>query len=238
MNDQPDRIVQGTRPRVTLRHVAERAGVGVATVDRVLHERGSVSPDVARRVIEAARVLRLPRSLPVPYRRGLRLDVMLTRPDTPFFARLNQAFLRAAATLDPSVIVQRSFIDDSDPRLLADAVRATRCQAVVVCGRESHAVIDAGASITAAGIPVVTVVSDLPSAPRLAYVGIDHHAAGRTAGLFMARMARRPGSVVAIGHSFSYRAHADRLAGFREALCEYAPQLSVWTSSRATTTRV
>src|SRR5438105_9511236 len=43
----------------------------------------------------------------------------------------------------------------------------------------------------------------------------------------MARMAQRPGSVVALSHSFSYRAHADRISGFREGLGNYAPGLAI-----------
>jgi LacI family transcriptional regulator len=215
------------RVRVKLKDVAERAGVGIATVDRVLNERGSVSPEITRRVIEAARELRLPRSLPVPYRRGLRLDVILTRPDTPFFERLNQAFIRAAATLDRSVIVQRSFVDESDAQHVAERILATRCQALIVYGQENLAVIEAVASVTSAGVPVVTIVSDLPTSPRLAYVGINHHSAGRTAAYFMARMARSAGSVIAIGHSFRYRAHADRISGFREGLADYASDLAI-----------
>ena len=56
-------IAPRLRARVKLKDVAERAGVGIATVDRVLNERGSVSPEITRRVIEAARELRLPRDL-------------------------------------------------------------------------------------------------------------------------------------------------------------------------------
>jgi LacI family transcriptional regulator len=220
-------IAPRSRVRVKLKDVAERAGVGIATVDRVLNERGSVSPEITRRVIEAARELRLPRSLPVPYRRGLRLDVILTRPDTPFFERVNQAFIRAAATLDRSVIVQRSFVDESEAQHVAARILATRCQAVIVYGQENLAVVDAVAAVTSAGVPVVTIVSDLPTSPRLAYVGINHHSAGRTAAFFMARMARPAGSVIAVGHSFRYRAHADRISGFREGLADYAPGLAV-----------
>ena len=39
------------RGKAGLQDVARLAGVGVATVDRVLNERGNVSPATARRVI-------------------------------------------------------------------------------------------------------------------------------------------------------------------------------------------
>jgi LacI family transcriptional regulator len=215
------------RTKAKLVDVARLAGVGIATVDRVLNERGNVAPETARKVIAAARQLRLPRSLPVPYRRGLRLDVILARPDTPFFERLNRAFVRIAATLDHSVIVQRSFVDESRPRQVAERILATNGHAVVIYGQEDPAVLEAIATVTAAGIPVVAIVSDLPTSPRLAYVGINHYGAGRTAAFFMARLTRRAGPVIGFCHSFQYRAHADRISGFRDGLGDHNPDLTL-----------
>jgi LacI family transcriptional regulator len=226
---KPGRGVAAGRPagrlKAKLADVARLAGVGSATVDRVLNERGNVAPETARKVIDAARQLKLPRSLPVPYRRGLRLDVILTRPETPFFERLNRAFIRVAATLDHSVIVQRSFVDESKPRQVAERILATNGHAIVIYGQEDPAVIEAAATVTAGGIPVVAIVSDLPTSPRLAYVGINHYSAGRTAAFFMARLAPRAGPVLALCHSFQYRAHADRISGFRDGLVDHNPDL-------------
>jgi LacI family transcriptional regulator len=216
-----------TRGRARLAQVAQVAGVGIATVDRVLNERGNVAPETTRKVIDAARQLKLARSLPAAYRRGLRLEVILTRPDLPLFARLNRAFIDAASTLDRSVIVQRSFVDEAKPQLAADRILATQADAVIVYGQELPSVIDAVTSITAGGKPVVTLCSDLPTSPRLAYVGIDHYSAGRTAAYFMTRMARRPGPVIVLTHCLDYRAHAQRIGGFRDWLSEHKADVSV-----------
>ena len=67
--------------RSGLEDVARLAEVSLATVDRVLNERGSVAADTARRVIEIARQVGLRRTLPAPYARRLRLDVLLARSD-------------------------------------------------------------------------------------------------------------------------------------------------------------
>lgn len=215
------------RTKARLAQVAELAGVGIATVDRVLNERGSVSPETTRKVVDAARQLKLARSLPAAYRRGLRLEVILTRPDLPFFERLNRAFVDAASTLDRSVIVQRSFVNEENPQLTAERVLASRADALILYGQEAPSVIDAVTSITAGGKPVVTLCSDLPTSPRLAYVGIDHYSAGRTAAYFMTRMTRRPGAVIVLTHCLDYRAHAQRIGGFRDWLSEHKADPSV-----------
>jgi LacI family transcriptional regulator len=212
--------------RARLDDIAALAGVGIATVDRVLNERGNVSPETARKVIEAARRLNWPRVLPVPYRSGLRLDVLLTRPDAPFYQRLNEAFASAASMLDRSVIVQRTFVDES-PMALARRILSTNGQAVVLVGEEDPAVIDAITTVTVRGIPAVTLVSDIPTAPRLAYVGIDHYSAGRTAAFFMEAMARTPGLLLVLCHSLRYRAHAQRVRGFRDRLSDRHPNIKV-----------
>ena len=41
--------------KTTLEDIARHAGVGMATVDRVLNERGGVSQQTTRRVLEAAK---------------------------------------------------------------------------------------------------------------------------------------------------------------------------------------
>ena len=221
-----DRDARRTARKARLDQIAALAGVGIATVDRVLNERGNVSPETTRKVIEAARQLKWPRSLPVPYRRGLRLDVLLTRPDAPFFQRLNEAFANAANTLDRSIIVQRSFVDES-PSALAERILSTKSQAVVLYGEEDAAVVDAIATVTVRGIPVVTLVSDIPTSPRLAYVGIDHYSAGRTAAFFMEAMARVPGPLLVLCNSLRYRAHAQRVSGFRDRINDRDSGLTV-----------
>ncbi len=220
-------VSKPSKRRAGLADVARLAGVGVASVDRVLNERGHVSHEMARRVIEAAREVGLRRTLPPLYQRVLRIEVVLVRRETPFFARLNAAFRRIGETVDRSVIVQRSFVDEAQPEAVAKHILASTCDAMILYGQEQPVIIDAVASVTSSGVPVVTLISDLPTAPRVAYVGIDHYSAGRTAAFFTARMVQRPGSVIVICHSFDYRAHAERVSGYREGLAEYNPDLRI-----------
>src|SRR5262249_17435917 len=107
----------------------------------------------------------------------------------------------------------------------AGASLASKGHAMVRSGRGDPAVLEPAAPVTAGGIPVVAIVSDLPTSPRLAYVGINHYSAGRTAAFFMARLTPRGGPVLALCHSFQYRAHADRISGFRDRLLDHNPDL-------------
>lgn len=46
---------RGAMKNISLAMLARQIGVGVATVDRVLNERGGVSPQTTRKVLQAAR---------------------------------------------------------------------------------------------------------------------------------------------------------------------------------------
>jgi len=126
-------------------------------------EKQSPSPATARKVIDAARELDLPRKLPTSYRQGVRLDVLLASQERPFFRRVSEAVVRTAATLDRSIVIQRTFIEPDQPHQLAKRILATSAHGLVLYGTEDAAVIEAVATVAAAGISVVTLISDLPT---------------------------------------------------------------------------
>lgn len=212
--------------KAKLTDVAKRAGVGHATVDRVLNERGGVKPETAKRVLNAARELGLSRTLPSLYRKGLRFQVLLGRRELPLCTRMNEAFGRYAWQLGDNVVVERTFLDETKPDKVAAAIRQSRCNAIIVYGQEHDVIIEAIAEATSQGKPVITLASDVPTAPRFRYVGIQHYNAGRSAAFLMSRMTK-PGQIVLLCDSLHYRSHAERISGFRDGLSEYSDRLKV-----------
>ncbi|ACB96099.1 LacI family DNA-binding transcriptional regulator [Beijerinckia indica] len=201
--------------------IARLAGVGTATVERVLNGRGGVRPELVKKVVIAARTLEYPRILPDLHRGLLRLEVLMVRPDTTFYQRLSRAFERIAATLDPLVIVHRNFTEEMKPEKIAQRIMSIDLpRAGLILAVPSNPVISAAVEkVMAQGLPVVHVVTR--ASDRVGeFVGIDNYAAGRTAALFISRMAHRTGPVVAICHPI-YQVHRDRIRGFSDYLHEY-----------------
>ncbi|MFH7127372.1 helix-turn-helix domain-containing protein [Klebsiella pneumoniae] len=89
---------------ISLAMLARQIGVGVATVDRVLNERGGVSPQTTRKVLQAAREAGLKRILPEEHRFPGRLRSFLSSNDSFFFfPQLAQDF--AAVADSPAIAV-------------------------------------------------------------------------------------------------------------------------------------
>lgn len=208
--------------RVTLSDVARLAGVGAASVDRVINERGNVSAEVSKRVLQAARDLGLRRPLPESHRRLIRIDIILARPELPLIARMGFEFRRLASSLDRSIVLHRTVLEDERPQTLAKALAATNCDAVVSYMQDHPRVRAAVEELSVRGVPVVTVISDVPGSARIGYAGTDHYRAGRSAAYFITRMSREPGPVVILCNHLGFQSHADRVRGFSQFLEEKA----------------
>ena len=203
----------------TFADIARHAGVGTATVERVLNGRGSVRPATAAKVIAAARALDYPKRLPEVHRGLLRIEVILVRPETTFFQRLSRAFERINATVDPSVRVHRTFMEEADPEAIAARIASTEMRRVgLILAVPDHPAIREAVATAAAGLPVVHIITRAAEGVG-DLVSIDNYAAGRTAALFLSRMQARSGTVMAICHPI-YHVHRERVRGFSDFLAE------------------
>jgi LacI family transcriptional regulator len=143
--------------------------------------------------------------------------------------------------LNSQILVQGNSRDDVDVRVHSiegfnpDALASTlqqmhgQTQGVGLIALDHPTVREAIRSLTAGGIKVVTLASDIHNVPREAYVGIDNRAAGRLAGFLLGRFiaTSEPKKVALFAGSLSYRGHEEREMGFRHMLAEEFPNLSI-----------
>jgi LacI family transcriptional regulator len=207
--------------------IAAEAGVSPSTVDRVLNARGPSSQKAREKVIAAAQKLGVPRILPSAAHGLLHVDVLLPDNATPFFQRLRVALTRASSILDKRVVVHRSILRGGDEAALLRAISgpAYRRRGLIVAAPDTPAVRRALKEASERGEAVVTVVTNIADAPDIAYFGIDNYRAGRTAGLIMSRLSKRPGRVISLSGRNDFAAHQQRAAGCRDALIASFPDL-------------
>jgi LacI family transcriptional regulator len=196
--------------------IARQAGVGTATVERVLNGRGGVRPELVEKVVIAARSLNYPRMLPDTHRGLMRVDVLMVRPETTFYRRLSRAFEQISHSIDPLIVVHRTFVEETSPKDIARAISQSDYPraGLILAVPNSPAVKAAVDEVAARGTPVVHVVTRA-SEDHVEFVGIDNHAAGRTAAHFICRMSKAEGPVVALCHPI-YQVHHDRVRGFSD----------------------
>jgi LacI family transcriptional regulator len=213
--------------KVTLTDVAMRARVGPATVDRVINERGNVSEATQRRVVEAARELGLRQTLPDSYRRHVRIEVVMARPELPLISRMHQEFIRLARGLSGSVTIHRTILKEETPERLSSALRNTTCDGVVVYAPDHPMINETIAALKERGVHVVTMISDLSKSGRLAHAGLDDYKAGRTAGYLMKNTVRVAGPLLILCNHLGFEGHTKRVKGFTDFLRETSADLKV-----------
>lgn len=214
----------------TLADVAREAGVSLATVDRVLHDRPGVSSRMRARVLGAARQIGYLQGGEAAALRPVRLAALLPAGTNSFIADLAASLSDEAARRD-GVALRIERVESLEGGAMAARLLAlgARAEGIAVVAVNHPAMRDALRRLDAAGVRVVTLASDIPDAPRLGYVGIDNGQAGRLAGLLLGRfLGPAPrGKVALFAGTLAYRGHQEREMGFRQVLAEDFPGLEI-----------
>lgn len=210
--------------RATVHDVARRAGVSLATVDRVLNARPGVRPETAEKVESAIRALDFRRDLSASLlarARDLRLTFLIPDGNNVFMGSLAAAVARRArATRNERLtltIAQYHALDSSALIARLDGLSGRDTDCAVVVATDEPAVVKAVDAATRRGVAVITLVSDLPGSTRRQFIGIDNQAAGRTAASLLGRFCQS-GKVGIIAGSLSLRDHRERFEGFAGVL--------------------
>ena len=180
----------GRRPRVA--EVAARAGVSTATVDRVINARGGVRKKTVALVEKAIReIAAVDRGKPA---HAATFDIFLPANSGRSTEVLAEAVIprQRGPRRAGQHRVRRTHESGSLANQLMDCAHSGS-SGVAVQALDHPLVSEAFDELARAGIPVVTVCSDIGDVERLAYIGIDNRAAGRTAGFLMGRFCRGAG---------------------------------------------
>ena len=217
--------------RPTISDLARAAGVGTATVDRVLNGRPNVREETVRRVHEAAERIgyhgvNIIRHRMLADRAEFRLGLILQKPRHFFYQEAQRLFeAEARACTLRRVEVTTKFLEGSSPEELGRLLAGMkgRVDAVAATGLDHHAVTQAVQDLRGAGIPVFSLLSDFAQGIRESYFGTNNLKVGRIAGWFISRLARAPGKVALFIGGPRFQGHELRETGFRSFFRDTAP---------------
>lgn len=217
--------------RFPIKEIARQAGLGTATVDRVLNDRPNVSPQTKRRVTSAIDELKAQEAQLTARGRRLFFDFLVEAPRR--FSREVQEATEAvlpqigAAVCRPRFQMQE-IMEEAEALSALKRILKKGSQGVCLKARDTEEIRAAVQELSNAGIPVVTLVTDIACPERLAYVGLDNAGAGRTAAYLVARcLTPGPGAVLATRSHERFLGEEERQAAFTETLHALRPELRV-----------
>lgn len=215
---------------ITLKEIADMAGVHKSTVDKVIHNRPGVSE--AKRQ-EIRRLLKehnyesnpLAKALNYQKKKGLVAVVLPVVDALPELKAGMELVRQDFASFNFEVEYHE--VPFPDAKAQAQSLLGLRDRdvaGVVLAPIEAPDVSAALESLAAANIPVITVNSDLT--PRLCYVGPDAEQAGRTAARLLSILLNGSGNLGVIS-SHVMRAVVHRRDALQQYLAEHWPGIQI-----------
>lgn len=219
----------------TVHDIARLANVSLATVDRVLNRRAGVSEKTRMRVENAVQALGFVRDVAaanLAKGRLYPLIFILPANENSFMRALRQeveAAMRQQAVERTQISIMDVKAFDGDDLLAALHLALLQKPAgVALVAVDRPDIAAAIEDLRAAGIAVVTLVSDLKSSGRDHFAGIDNMAAGRTAASLLGRfLTDAHGKIAIIAGSMLVSDHRDRFEGFAAVMAEHFPKLAL-----------
>jgi len=201
---------------VSIREVAQRAGVSVSTVSRALNHKPDVNEDVRARILVAARELNYAANVHARVLGGGRsrtLGLIITNSADPFFATLVRGVSDAATGSGYSIVIWNTN-EVIDLELQAhQMLRERRVDGALLASVQSG---DAPLSrLTEEGIPFVLLNRYLEHFPANC-VQLDYRSGAHEATAYLIALGHR--RIAHLTHGDDRYSARERLAGYREAL--------------------
>jgi LacI family transcriptional regulator len=220
---------------VTIRQIAEKAGVSRGTVDRVLNGRQRVKPEVRERVIAIAKELNY---VPNVAARALAYSkkpvffgIVMPPQDIRFFDEIRSGIQMAADELkDLGIRLDYHYVDNKTPGEGAAAIEEllkAGANGIMFSVMDDELIRETINKATDQGVPVITFNSDVENCKRICFVGQDLYNSGKIAAGLMSKILTVHAKVLILTGNLKFHAHRSRVKGFKDCIAEDKMNLEV-----------
>ena len=203
----------------TIRDVASKAEVSIATVSRVVNGNRPVHPEIRDRVLKAVEELDYrPNYLARGLRQRTTCMIGLIIPDNsnPFYAEVARAVEDAGFAAGYGVILCNSDLSDEKQQAYIDVLLSHQVDGIILIDIE-HSIPKGLECIQAEHIPVIHLNTET-LIPAIDQVMVDNHRGGYLVGNYLLGLRHRRMGCIAL--SLCHAQDSLRVVGFREALAE------------------
>ncbi|WP_294223958.1 LacI family DNA-binding transcriptional regulator [uncultured Shimia sp.] len=217
--------------RFPIKEIARQAGLGTATIDRVVNNRANVSTQTKQRVAAAIEELTAQEAQLSARGRRMFFDFVIEAP-----VRFSREVKNATGAVLPYIssavcrprFLLQEIMQEAEVVAALERIHKRGSQGVCLKAKDTPAIRGAVRKLQASKIPVVTLVTDLGDGDRLSYVGLDNAGAGRTAAYLISKtLGNRSGAVLATRSHERFLGEEDREIAFKEALSKLCPNLAI-----------
>ncbi|MFB5679160.1 substrate-binding domain-containing protein [Paenibacillus terreus] len=221
--------------RLTLKEISQMIGISVATVDRVLNNRGNVKPATYRKVMDKLQELNYTPNKSASFlSRKKELSLAIVFPELPdyFWDQIERGVRTAYEELRDyglhiELFKSEKYDLEKQKQVVMDLIESKTFDAIAISPNDSEEMADIIDKGIDSGIPICTFNNDSPLSKRLFYVGCDYRIAGRLAADLLCKFSGSHGRVGLITSDASSVPSAttfqmqQKIMGFREVIAEY-----------------
>jgi LacI family transcriptional regulator len=220
---------------ITIKKIAEMAGVSRGTVDRVLNGRPGVKPSIRENVLQiaekmnyvphlAAKALALSKN-PVSF------GIVMPPLEIIFFNEIRNGIHEAEKELkDLGIRLEFRYVSNLEPSeavAAVDELTALGVSGIMFSAMDDETIRNCINDIVNKGIPVITFNSDVCNCSRLCYVGQDLYQSGRVAAGLMSRVVEKGAKIIIVTGNIKFQAHKARVDGFSDRIRELNSPLDI-----------
>jgi len=212
---------------VTIKQIADLAGVSRGTVDRALNNRGRINPEVAEKIqkiaVELGYVSNRKKAGETKNKPKIKIGIVTQLAKSSFMLKVSNGILDAGKELSYrgiELLVKESIsVDENDQLRAINELVKQNISGLAVMPVDCDSIrARINTLVEEEQIPVVTFNSDIIGSKRSCFVGLDNRKSGFAAAGLMGMLTQGAGKILVITGFFSNSANSLRVDGFIEEI--------------------